>query len=172
MASSTGSRSILRIALSDLRTTGACSIWSISLSRACIYFLSVLTQFSCACRFLSWSPITDPLCSWIIWHEYLTKPASYASHRSHQPVADWRICDNIISFGWSCCEPAPSKFSLSKILTRINTKKQYKLGLIYFNQSIKLKFSFYRAIWVCFTWIAHCTPHPPTHYHLFSPLTP
>ena len=71
-----------------------------------------------------------------------------------------RICDNIISFGWSCCEPAPSKFSLSKILTRLNTKKQYKLGLIYFNQSIKLKFSFYRAIWVCFTWIAHCTPHP------------
>ena len=71
-----------------------------------------------------------------------------------------RICDNIISFGWSCSEPTPSKFSLSKILTRLNTKKQYKLGLIYFNQSIKLKFSFYRAIWVCFTWIAHCTPHP------------
>ena len=25
---------------------------------------------------------------------------------------------------------------------------------------IKLKYSLYRAIWVCFTWIAHCTPHP------------
>ena len=71
-----------------------------------------------------------------------------------------RICDNIKSFGWSCSEPAPSKFSLSKILTRLNTKKQYKPRLFSFNQSIKLKFSLYRAIWVCFTWIAHCTPHP------------
>ena len=83
-----------------------------------------------------------------------------------------RLCDNIISFGWSCSEPAPSKFSLSKILTRLNTKKQYKLGLIYFNQSIKSKFSLYWAIWVCFTWIARCTPHPPAHYHLFSPPHP
>ena len=45
-----------------------------------------------------------------------------------------RICDNMISFGWSCSEPTPSKFSLSKILTRLNTKKQYKPRLLYFNK--------------------------------------
>ena len=39
-------------------------------------------------------------------------------------------------------------------------KSNTNLDYFTFNQSIKLKFSLYRAIWVCFTWIAHCTPHP------------
>ena len=40
-------------------------------------------------------------------------------------------------------------------------KSNTNLDYFAFNQSIKLKFSLYRAIWVCFTWIAHCTPPPP-----------
>ena len=40
-------------------------------------------------------------------------------------------------------------------------KSNTNLDYFTFNQSIKLKFSLYRAIWVCFTWIAHCTPPPP-----------
>ena len=40
----------------------------------------------------------------------------------------------------------------------VSTQKS-NTNLDYFTL-IKLKYSLYRAIWVCFTWIAHCTPHP------------
>ena len=71
-----------------------------------------------------------------------------------------RICDNVKSFGWSCSEPAPSKFRFQRSWHVSTQKSNTNLGYFTFNQSIKLKFSLYRAIWVCFTWIAHCTPHP------------
>ena len=71
-----------------------------------------------------------------------------------------RICDNIKSFGWSCSEPAPSKFRFQRSWHVSTQKSNTNLDYFTFNQSIKLKFSLYRAIWVCFTWIAHCTPHP------------
>ena len=41
-------------------------------------------------------------------------------------------------------------------------KSNTNLDYFTFNQSIKLKFSLFRAIWVCFTWIAHCTPPLPS----------
>ena len=70
------------------------------------------------------------------------------------------ICDNIKSFGWSCSEPPSSKFRFQRSWHVSTQKSNTNLDYFTFNQSIKLKFSLYRAIWVCFTWIAHCTPHP------------
>ena len=51
-------------------------------------------------------------------------------------------------------------------------KSNTNLDYFTFNQSIKLKFSLYRAIWVCFTWIAHCTPPPPPPTTTYSHPSP
>ena len=71
-----------------------------------------------------------------------------------------RVCDNVLSFGRGCNEPAPSKSRFERSWHVSTQKSNTNLDYFTFNQSIKLKFSLYRAIWVCFTWIAHCTPHP------------
>ena len=96
-----------------------------------MFKLRLMFPGSMPCRFLSWSPITDPLCSWIIWHEYLTKPASYASHRSHQPVADSQgvAAENfpqngkvrkwvkLWMHGWALFSTAPVKNIYDKLIT-------------------------------------------------------
>ena len=83
-----------------------------------MFKLRLMFPGSMPCRCLSWSPITDPLCSWIIWHEYSTEPASCASHRSHRPIADPQGV-------------AAEKFSLKWESTQLGETLNAKLGIVF-----------------------------------------
>ena len=80
--------------------------------------LRVMLPGSMPRRLLCWFPIADTLCFLMIWHEYSTNPASYASHRSHQPIADSQ------GVAWE-------KFSLKWKSTQMGESMNARLGIVF-----------------------------------------